>query len=225
MRHAPTSSFVVAALLVGAGLLGCAADATEPATRDLSPTDGTPVTSNDSDDGGAPAFNAEFDGDGGTRGDASTPTTTGGTCSDPNDPGATELLATKLDDTDDCNNDLIEHTGTLLNATDADMYKLAAKDKTFCELDTTFQSETAGTQLCVFARCQNATANPVSGCSAGTEATSDLGWKGCCATGPGEATPKWDCSGITDDDSADFYIRIKPTTSNSCVKYAFKYRF
>ncbi len=224
MRHAPTSSFVVAALLVVAGIFGCAASATEPDARDLSPTEATSMSSNNGDDAGAPTFHAQFDGDGG-MGDAATTPPTSKTCTDPNDPGATEPLATKLDNTDDCNNDLIEHTGTLLTASDVDMYKLSAADKTFCELDTRFESETQGTQICVFARCQNATANPVTGCSAGTEATSDLGWKGCCATGPGAATPTWDCSGITDNDSADFYIRIKPTTANSCVKYAFKYRF
>ena len=86
---------------------------------------------------------------------------------------------------------------------------------------TTTTSPHPEAQICVFARCQNATANPVTGCTAGTEATSDLGWKGCCATGPGEATPKWDCSGT--NDSTDFFIRIKPMTSKSCVKYAFKY--
>ena len=219
MRRSPTLGLVAAALLVGAALIGCAASAepdpsAETTPKSTSSSDGTESSS-------GPTFNAQFSDAG-----PDSATTTGTTpCSDPGDPGATEPLAFKLPDTDDANNDMITHEGVLVSAADVDMYKLTGIDTNFHELDTRFEAQTEGTQMCVFARCRNATANPVTGCTDGEEATSDIGWKGCCTAGPGRATPKWDCSGIGDDDSADFYIRIKATTAAACLPYSFQYRF
>jgi hypothetical protein len=215
-------------------MVGCAASdgtADEPeaptATNEQkSATDNAHSKTNDS----TPAFNPQFQPTSDTTNSDPTkdPTPSGGAdeCIDKDDPGATEALAKKLPDTDDCNNDLIEASGIANGGVDVDMYALSAKDKLFCELDTDFEGETAGTELCVFVRCQNSTANAVTGCDGGEETTNDIGMKGCCAAAPGKATPKWDCSGLTDNDSADFFISVKETPgTNQCLPYKFKYRF
>lgn len=221
MLRSRASRFVASAMLVGAGIWGCASDATS-STPEPS-TSGSTGSSSSTDDGTSttPPFEAHFS-DAGTTADSGTTTQS---CKDPGDPGATDTTATALPDTDDCNNDILETTGLLSNGTDIDMYKLSAKDKTFCSLDTTFSTPSEKVRLCVFARCRNATQDPVTGCQGGQMSTNDLGWKGCCNDGPGEATPEWDCSGYTDDDGADFFLQVKPTTASTCVPYTIKYRF
>lgn len=220
MRHVPTL-----ALVLGAWLVGCAADAEDPAAERGGATSkpSSSAVSGD-DEPEAPAFDAQFDPDGGTGVDPTKPTTPA-TCADKDDPGSTEPLAKALPDTDDCNDKDILRKGILSSASDVDMYKLVGRDKNFCQVETRFATQTRGVQLCVFARCLNSTVDAVTGCESGDPTTSDLGWKGCCSNGPGEATPKWDCSGFTDNDSADFFIRVKPTTANACVDYAFSYVF
>lgn len=221
MRHLPTLT-----LLVGAWLVGCAADASDPAD-DADRTSGRATAEpgdQDDDAEGAPAFDAQFSPDGGASGN--TPPTTTATCEDKEDPGTTEPLAKVLPETSNCNEKLIPQEGILKTASDVDMYKLAGKDSFWCKLDSKFETASRGIELCVFARCQNSTANPVTGCKGGTEATSDLGWKGCCTDGPGDATPKVSCDGLgLSSSSMDFFIRVKPKTANVCVDYAFSYVF
>lgn len=160
-----------------------------------------------------------------------TPEGGGDTCVDTDDPGNTETGAKGLPDTDDCDNSFKTVKGVLNGPIDIDFYKLTGNDKGGippCSKDTEFSSPSAGTQLCVWARCKNATANAVTGCANGVEDTSVVGMKGCCAAAPGKATPQWDCDGITDNDSADFIIRVKHTasgSSNACLPYSFSYRF
>jgi len=113
---------------------------------------------------------------------------------------------------------------------DTDYYSLSAVDKgpslshpAGCKLDSAFETKTAGTEICVFARCKNTTENTVTGCTEGKAATSENGWNGCCGT---KAVPDLDCSGFTDNDSSDFLIRIKPTNNaNACLPYKFEYRY
>jgi hypothetical protein len=177
-----------------------------------------------------PAFDASLPP--GETGDANvdpTPEGGGDTCVDNDDPGNTEVNAKKLADTDDCDNSFKTVKGVLNGPVDIDFYKLTGNDKGGippCQKDTEFSSPSAGTELCVWARCKNATANAVTGCANGVEDTSVAGMKGCCAAAPGKATPEWDCEGFTDNDSADFIIRIKHTTgANACLPYSFSYRF
>lgn len=232
------------ALTIGIALIGCASsdegdgadNQPTPATNDATAatSSGSSSRSNDS----RPAFDPQFQtsGDAGTPNDPTVdPTPPGGqaSCVDKEDPGSAENLAKKLPSTDDCDNDYKQVSGVSNGGVDVDFYSLQATDQGVstshplgCSLDTDFQGETAGTELCVFARCRNATDDAVTGCAEGTETTNAIGMKGCCAAAPGRAVPKWDCSGITDNDSADFFISVKQTKGNDkCVPYTFKYRF
>jgi hypothetical protein len=155
-----------------------------------------------------------------------TPDGGGDTCVDNDDPGSAENVAKQLPAMDDCDNNFKTVKGVLNGAVDVDFYKVSGTDKAGCNLDTEFSSNTSGAEICVYARCKNATANAVTGCAQGVEDTSVIGMKGCCAAAPGKATPEWDCDGITDNDSADFMIRIKPApNTDKCLPYQFSYRF
>lgn len=233
------------AVSIAIALIGCAStddveDANEPAPATNDATAANP--SNDkghTGDPDRPNFDPQFqnsaDGGSSTNDPTTDPTPPGGqtSCIDKDDPGSAENLAKKLPDTDDCDNDYKEVSGVANGGVDVDMYSLQATDKGIstshplgCSLDTDFQAETAGTEMCVFARCRNATDNAVTGCAEGTETTNAIGMKGCCAAAPGRAVPKWDCSGITDNDSADFFISVKQANNGEkCLPYKFKYRF
>lgn len=212
-----------AAMLVGVALAGCA---TSNGEEDEPQAPSTAASSKPKKDENPapPAFEASIDaGDGG--GADSTPSDDANKCLDEDDPGSAENVAKVLPDTDDCDNDYKEVSGVAKGAVDVDYFKVSASDRFGCSLDTDFEGETAGTELCVFARCKNSTIDAVSGCSAGTLTTSDIGMKGCCAAAPGRALPDWDCSGLTDDDSADFVLRVRQPGGNQCLPYKFRYRY
>lgn len=239
MRFAPTSALWSAAAVVALALAGCASTdngdvemPTTPATNDSTAApekkSDAPTTSD------RPDFAPQFDTT--TAPPATDPKNdpappAGETCKDDGDAASTPALAKKLPETDDCNQDMISVSGVMNGGVDTDYYSLSALDKGIslshpagCKLDTAFETKTAGTEICVFARCKNSTENTVTGCTEGKEATSENGWKGCCGT---KALPTFDCSGFTDNDSSDFLIRIKPTTTdtNQCLKYRFEYRY
>lgn len=230
MRHLPTWGLAAALVLGGAAWLGCTADGaaplaedadgTEPSTRGASSSSGSGNTPSD-----RPDFQAEFPDAGpdqpGNDAGGSTPAT----CVDKDDPGGAEGVAKPLAATDDCDDSMKSVKGIANGPIDVDFYKLSAQDKFLCSLDTEFNSPTAGLELCVFARCGNSTANAVSGCKSGTLKTAAGGIKGCCAATPGKATPEWDCSGITDNDSAEFYISVKQAGGNECLPYTLNYRY
>jgi hypothetical protein len=207
--------------------LGCTAARGEPA--DLSEPSGasTNKSTNDENKTPRPEFEAGFEGTPdagpGTGGDPTPPNSD--QCLDPNDPGGSENVAKQLPETDDCDNAFKTVNGVANGSVDVDVYKLSGTDKTFCNVDADFNSSTAGLELCVYARCKNSTANAVTGCSAGTAKTNSNGLKGCCATTPGKAIPTWDCSGITDDDSADFVISVKQVNGEKCLPYKLQYHF
>ncbi len=220
-------------------LFGCGSSDTEGTPAEDLPTTSTPSKDKDGDGGTgsvtpAPEFEASFEEpDGGDPTKDPTPPGGGDQCIDPNDPGGAENLAKKLPDTDDCDNDYKTVEGVAAGGVDVDYYSLSATDEgpslshpAGCKLDTDFEDATSGTEICVFARCKNSTADAVTGCETGSQKTSAIGLKGCCAAAPGHAVPKWDCSGFTDDDSADFFISIKQNNnSNKCLPYKFKYRY
>jgi hypothetical protein len=135
-------------------------------------------------------------------------------------------VAKVLPGTDDCDDSLKTIKGVVNGAVDVDFYKLSGSDKAGCKVETEFGATAAGLELCVYARCKNSTKNAVTGCAAGTPSTSAIGTKGCCAATPGKAIPEWDCDGITDNDSADFVIRVKQAkNADTCVAYSLTYRF
>lgn len=176
-----------------------------------------------------PAFEAGFaDEDAGDGGGTTTPEA-GTPCNDPADPGGTTGTARALPPTDDCDNNVKPVQGVLSTPVDVDVYKLSTTDKTFCSTDTQFPMSTAGVQLCVYVHCTNAgvSTTNVTGCTAGQKATDkESGWEGCCVVGPGDPAPAYDCAGVTDDDSADFVLRVSATQSTKdCQAYSFGYEF
>jgi hypothetical protein len=183
----------------------------------------------------APAFNADFEGAPAApvTKDTDDPAPAGGgdECIDTNDPGSAENVSKKLPDTDDCDNDYKTISGVMKSAVDVDFYSLSVTDKGFngikgwCSFETDFEAQTAGTELCVFMRCKNTTKDAVTGCEQGTQKKSDIGMNGCCAAAPGRAVPKWDCDGISDNDSADIYLRVSQIKGDSCLPYKVRYRF
>lgn len=217
---------LAAVTLVGVAVVGCSTDNGDVEDPAEAPAVDTPTKEKKTDDEAPPDFEADFDPpDAGDEPDGDTTPPDGDQCIDKDDPGSSENVAKKLPETDDCDNNYKTVSGVANGAVDVDWYSLSALDKGGCSIDADFEGQTAGTELCVYVRCKNATANPVSGCAAGVAATSDIGMKGCCAAAPARALPKWDCDGFTDDDSADFFIRVKQINADKCLPYKFRYRF
>lgn len=187
---------------------------------------GTDDTSNEQEQTPRPTFEAgAFDGGGG-GGDASEPAPeppNGDTCIDKDDPGSSETTAKALPSTNDGDNSTHAIKGTLNGPVDVDFYKLHMDDQFGSSIDANFQVETTGVEMCVFVKCA-AGETSVTGCSGGVVGVSSIGTKGCCATGPSQVTPQWDCPGFTDNDSADFFIRVKQT-QNKCTSYSLSYHF
>jgi hypothetical protein len=204
-------------------LIGCSTDNGD--VEDPTEMSDSPAREKKSTDASTPEFEAGFDeSDAGPDiGDPSPPDDD--QCIDKDDPGSAENTAKVLPPTDDCDNNYKTVSGVAKGAVDVDFYKLSATDKTFCSLDTDFEAQTAGTELCVYVRCQNSTADAVSGCAQGVRKTSDIGMDGCCAAGPGKAVPEWDCDGFTDNDSADFFITVRQINADKCLPYSFRYRY
>ncbi len=230
MRLLPTSALTCVFALGAAMWIGCAtaqSDSVDPEDPSASPTSsgGNTKPKNESD---RPEFEAGFDpstndAGPGTGGDPTPPNSD--QCLDPDDPGGSETLAKALPNTDDCDNAFKTVNGVANGTVDLDFYKLSGQDKSFCNVDADFESPTPGLELCVYAKCKNSTANAVTGCAAGTPKTNATGMKGCCAGTPGKAIPEWDCSGLTDDDSADFFISVKQTAGDKCLPYKLQYHF
>lgn len=229
MARSSAILFILACLGGGAVVLACGTSNGEAGTPGLDDPP-TEETNGDPSKPSRPAFEAGFPdppNDGGTGTEGGTTTN----CSDPADPGSNAGTARTLDPTDDCNETPIEVKGVVSNGVDVDVYKLSATDKTGCLTNTTFPIATAGVEMCVYVRCKNeelGSTTAVTNCLGGTKKTDGTsGWEGCCAVGPAEPTPEYDCPGFaTDDDSADFQIRVAPTaTTKECQAYSFSYRF
>jgi hypothetical protein len=217
---------VAAATIVGLVLIGCSTDNGDPEDPVETPAAETPKEKKASDTTPAPEFEADFEDtdDAGTNNGDPTPPD-GDQCIDKDDPGSAENVAKVLSPIDDCDENYKSVSGVANGEVDVDFYKLSASDKTGCLVQADFEGQTAGTELCVYARCKNSTIDAVTGCEQGVENTSGIGMKGCCAAAPGRAVPKWDCSGITDDDSADFFFRVKQINGDKCLPYKLRYRF
>jgi len=210
---------VLLAVVVGVGWLGCGTDNGNAGEGEPEPVPSSTSTSK-TDGGSRPPFEAGFEDAGEPNPE---PDGGGDTCIDKNDQGGTESAAKALPDTDDGQNDPISQTGVLDGPVDVDFFKIRMADKTGRLVEANFELETSGVEMCVFVKCQ-AGATTVDGCNGGVLKTSDIGTKGCCATGPSQATPNWDCPGFTDNDSADFFVRFKQT-QDKCTTYSWTYRF
>lgn len=147
----------------------------------------------------------------------------GDTCIDKDDQGSSETTAKALPSTNDGDNSTHSVKGTLNGPVDVDFFKLHMDDNFGSSVDANFQIESAGVEMCVFVKCASGETS-VTGCSGGVVSVSSIGTKGCCATGPSQVTPQWDCPGFTDDDSADFFIRLKQTP-DKCTSYSWTYHF
>lgn len=220
MRHLPTWSLGLALSLAW---LGCAAETSDPVSEE-SPSESARPPKSDRSSSERPPFEPTFP-EPPPEEEGQQPNPGQTTCEDKDDPGGAESVAKALAPTDDCDDTFKTVSGIANGPVDVDFYKLSAEDKFLCALETEFGSQTAGLEFCVYARCKNSTANAVSGCKHGTLTTAPSGIKGCCTATPGKATPDLDCSGITDDDSADFYISVKPTGPAQCLPYSFSYRY
>jgi hypothetical protein len=223
MRASPTSRYLAISLFVGIALIGCASSTEDGELPAGAESEEDSVGSKKAP---PPDFDADFQEAGAPsnrNGDPAPPNAD--QCIDNDDPGGAENLAKVLPATDDCDDSYKTVSGVAKGQVDVDFYKLSAEDRTLCRTDTDFEGLTAGTELCVYARCKNGTVNAVSGCKAGTPSTNDIGLKGCCAAAPAHATPDLDCSGLTDDDSADFLIRVKQINADKCLPYKFAYRY
>ncbi|HVH44763.1 MAG TPA: hypothetical protein VM925_20560 [Labilithrix sp.] len=221
-------------MIVGLVLIGCSSsdDAEEPTAVPLGQAPADNKASEDERPDFKPTFDSEKDAGGVDPEDEDPTPASSDQCIDKDDPGSAENVAKALPDTDDCDDDYKTVSGVAKGPVDVDFYKLSAIDQGVswsepvgCMLETDFVGETAGTEICVYARCQNSTVDAVTGCEQGTAAKSDIGMNGCCAAAPGRAVPKWDCSGITDDDSAVFFIRVKQINGKLCLPYKFRYRY
>lgn len=245
MPSTPNRPFFFAiAAVVGSVLVGCAAQSSDPSdpsnpeSSEPAASDTTPAKSGDSN---TPAFQASFQQgpDGGaatTNGNddaTKDPTPAGGAsqCIDNDDAGGSESAAKKLPDTDDCDTDYKEVDGVASSGVDQDYYAFSATDMGIsfshplgCEINADFQDETAGTELCVYMRCEKTTTDAVTGCDQGTPSTSEDGMQGCCAAAPGRAVPKWDCDGL--NDSVNVIMRVRQIdNANQCLPYKLDYKF
>jgi hypothetical protein len=220
--RARSQLFLLGAIVVGVGWLGCATNG-DPAIDEPGPvTSGTSTSKPDS--GTRPDFEAGFpdEPDSGT-GAGGDPTPEGGdTCLDKDDPGGAENVAKALPGTDDAQNTAISVSGVVNGAVDVDFYKLHVSDVSFHLLQPDIQATSSGVEMCVFVKCDTTGSSGVTCSAPAVKKTSDIGTEGCCATGPAAVTPGWNCSSTTD--SATLFFRIKQTAS-ACLPYSFSYAF
>jgi hypothetical protein len=219
-RRVRSQLLLLAFVAVGVGWLGCASSEDDP-------VDGPLVTPSSTKTSPEPTTRPDFEAgfvEAETDGGNVDPTPDGGdTCVDNGDPGSSEISATKLNDTDDGVDTVTTTTGVLNGPVDVDFYKFGFADGFGGVIGTDIQNKTSGVEMCVFVKCKSGPTTMT--CATGAKTTAPgTGTEGCCVTGPGTANPDWDCEGITDDDSADFFIRIKQT-ADKCTNYSFSYVF
>lgn len=170
-----------------------------------------------------PAFDASLPDDDAGAGDGGVGEA--GTCDDPNDHGGAPNVAFALPNTDDCDNSTKSARGVINGGADADWFKFVAADKTGCSIDNAFGTQTAGVELCVWVSCFTG-ATSLSGCQGGTRTKNPTtNEDGCCFKGPGNVVPQYDCPGLTDDDSATFFVRLRSAGANACIPYTWTYKY
>ena len=221
LPRSTSALLLLATVALGVGWLGCASDGEPGVDAKGTGPGGTATTKPEPTP--RPDFEAGFE-DSGSDGGSIDPTPDGGdTCIDKDDPGSAENTAKVLPPTDDSQNTAISQKGVMNGPVDVDFYKLTVSDTSFHLLQPDMQIQTTGVEMCVFVKCTPSTGTTdVSACAGGVMKVSDIGTKGCCATGPSAVAPTWNCSGT--NDSADLFIRIKQV-GNACLPYTFAYSF
>ncbi len=113
------------------------------------------------------------------------------------------------------------HNGVADMSGDTDWYTATASGGTLCSGDATAKVDQSNLRVCVFVKC--ASGNTTRSCTQGTNAT-DSGLDGCCNTG-GTAEATVQCSGLTNNQSADVYIRVDQPGGNACTAYKLTYSY
>lgn len=200
-----------------AAWLGCG-DATEPTSN----TTGSPTgTAPPGPTSTPPVLDASLPDDGGGSPDAGPDGSS--TCGDPDDVGSSEPTAKSLRTMNDDDSDGSSVSGIVNGAVDVDYYKLLALDTYGAVADPTLSFASPGVEICMFLSCVQGSGIDFKGCSAGSQATSDAGYQGCCLAAPGSTTLDYDCLDTTDE-SAVIYIRVRQA-GNACVPYMASYHF
>jgi phospholipase C len=175
-----------------------------------------------------------------------TPIPAPGSCSgvDP-EPNGSQLLAAPLPDIDDCDfgfDEVVE--GVLAGKGDVDFFLFKGEDKLLCAVNPKVEVVTPDTEVCIFVACFSGSTTFLDKdgdgdvCNGGTQKTIDSGTtKGCCVNEVNdEARVEYDCTSlITDDDSADVYIRVRAknppanateaASAGQCMAYEVQYHF
>ncbi len=145
----------------------------------------------------------------------------GGSCTDNGDePNETRSGATALSSVS-CGGSSRTHNAVAAMSSDVDWYSATGVGGTLCAANAKAQVNQSNLRVCVFVKCTSGSTTRT--CAQGTKAT-DGGLDGCCKTGgAAEATVK--CSGITNDQSANVYIRVDQPSGNACTDYKLTYSY
>lgn len=124
-----------------------------------------------------------------------------------------------------CQDDDAMLAGVLDGATDVDWFHYKGIDSQGCGFNNPFVSHTltAGdtVRLCVFAECDQGVA--MFTCPMGSQANdSPDNRPGCCSDG--DITFQFNCS-MSQNETADFYVRLDQAPENACVEYSVTYSF
>ncbi|MBK9756142.1 MAG: hypothetical protein IPO88_22135 [Nannocystis sp.] len=148
-----------------------------------------------------------------------------GTCEDPGpEPNEVENDAIDLGD-QGCMDQPANLTGVLNGDVDVDWFRFRGIDSMACGFNNPFVSEVLvasdAVRVCVFAECDQGT--PAFMCPQGSQNdNSPDGRPGCC--GMGNMAFMWNCMG-SQNETADFYVRLDQAPADSCVDYSVDYSF
>jgi hypothetical protein len=107
--------------------------------------------------------------------------------------------------------------GKIKDSNDVDAFRFTGNDTTFALLEPYAKINVAGAELCLLAKCTNATTE-VTKCTKGSKRT-EGGLEGCC--GSSEASFELNCDGPVTD-TADYTIVVR-STSLMCTSYEVEY--
>ena len=109
----------------------------------------------------------------------------------------------------------------VVDSGDVDYFTYFGEDKLTCLVNAVAATTDPGFRLCLFAACAGGAQTTIKSCKAGVITSGPNGMQGCCATAPGNVELDFDCPGLTDDDSADVWMRVDDATA--CTGYAVSY--
>lgn len=222
-------SGVLVSVVVGASWLsGCGTDNGDPevdaGVRTTTPKRdaGSSGAEDDAGSSGDLDSGSSGDNDGGSSGLPDGGSSSGGpVCNDTDDAGGSEAAAKGLPAVSDCDAQVTK-SGVANGILDKDFYKFLGTDNFGfgCVVGATAGTTAAELEVCMFVKCKTGDTD-FQGCTKGTQATSDIGMKGCCANSPGTVELDYNCTGTTDE-SGDFYMRVKARV-DKCIPYTLSY--